>query len=118
MGRLGNNMEIHEVKKYMYVIVRNDLSSSYKMVQGSHALANFAVFLPDLFKEWDNNYLIFLGTPNFISLKKWWVYLSEPFFRLRKVAWYEPDLEGQMTAICLCAKDFRNLETIINLPLA
>ena len=39
----------------MYIIVRSDLSETYRMIQGAHALAKFALDYPDEFQKWESN---------------------------------------------------------------
>jgi hypothetical protein len=85
--------------KRMYVIVRRDLSETYRLVQGSHALAAFALQHPNDFKEWKNHYLIVLSVRNLIELRK---YIFKKWY-LNHSIFYEPDLENQPTALaCYC----------------
>jgi hypothetical protein len=80
----------------MYVLVRNDLSSTYKLVQGYHALSQYAMEHPSLFQEWNNTTICVLGIRNLIEMKMWQAKLLP-----KKVIsyFYEPDLDGQITAI-------------------
>jgi hypothetical protein len=83
--------------KKMYVLVRKDLDAVYRMVQGSHALAQFLLRFPDLGKEWNNTTIVFLGERNEDSL-------SLTAFKLKKkgkvfAEFYEPDLKYQLTSI-------------------
>ena len=48
--------------KKMYVLVRKDLPSTYRMVQGAHAVAEYLLRYPDT--EWKNGTLVFLGVPD------------------------------------------------------
>jgi hypothetical protein len=102
-------MDIKDNKK-MYIICRNDLSSSYKMVQGAHALAKYAIEYPKEFKKWNNGYLIFLAVPNLKALEDSclsFCYCNASYFR-------EVDLYLQLTAIAYYGEgDF-----LSNLPLA
>jgi len=82
----------------MYVLVRRDLDSQYRNVQGGHALALFALEHPDLFKTWNNETLIYLGVSNLITLRAWAEKIKVPFSLFK-----EPDLDGQETALaCYC----------------
>jgi len=81
----------------MYVLVRNDLAQTYRIVQGSHALAQYALTMPDIFKQWNNNTIIYLGVKNLIDLKEWKVKLEK--LQKKHCSFYEPDLENQLTAI-------------------
>jgi peptidyl-tRNA hydrolase len=92
----------------MYVLVRQDLAETYRMVQGAHAVAqysyaamkgitdkDYSVFT-SLYKTWNNQYLIFLGVPNLIALREWRDKLQcKPVL----CCFSEPDLDGQETAI-------------------
>jgi hypothetical protein len=85
------------IKPRMYVLVRKDLSTVYGAVQGAHAVAQYALEHPEEFKQWGNEYLIFLGVRNLMDLRYWGVRLKEnckvcSVFR-------EPDLDNQETAI-------------------
>jgi len=80
----------------MYIITRKELSDSYRMVQGAHALAQYGLEHPNEFEKWNNKFLIFLGT-----------FLPESLIELRKrlsiegiktSSFHEPDLDNQMTA--------------------
>jgi hypothetical protein len=81
----------------MYVLVRADLSETYRIVQGTHAVAQFGLDYPESFKSWNNSTIVFLRVRNLIELKKWHAKIS----LLSKVhrCFHEPDLEGQLTAI-------------------
>lgn len=48
--------------KKMYVIVRNNLPVKYRMVQGTHAVAEFLLCGPKT--EWDNGTLVFVSVPD------------------------------------------------------
>lgn len=80
----------------MYVLVRGDLSESYRLVQGSHALAQYALDYPEQFKSWNNSTIIFLKVRNLIELKAWHGKLHD--IKIHR-CFHEPDLEGQLTAI-------------------
>jgi hypothetical protein len=104
-----NNKQIR-----MYVLVRQDLAETYRMVQGTHAVAAYALDgirelnlirktgtgsspAASLFNTWNNEYLICLGVPNLISLKDW----CDKLIHSGKMykSFYEPDLDNQITAI-------------------
>lgn len=94
----------------MYVLVRLDLAETYRIVQGSHALAQFALDNPTLFSMWKNGTIVYLGVRGLKDLKGWLPKLSEankyysPF--------YEPDLDGQLTGIACydTGEIFKNLK--------
>lgn len=82
----------------MYVLVRKDLDDMYAGVQGGHALAEYSkVGDCDLYDEWNNGTLIYLGVPNEIALMNWKDKLNRK--KKKVVAFYEPDLDDELTAI-------------------
>lgn len=91
--------------------MRNDLAETYRIVQGSHALAQFALEFNVKFRLWNNSTIIFLATRNLIELKEFEIILN----RLRKdfTSFREPDLNGQLTAIACYdnGQIFKNLRT-------
>jgi hypothetical protein len=82
------------------------------MVQGAHALSQYSLDYSDKFKEWNNQYLIFLSVYNLIALREKYAYLIEKGIGVS--VFKEPDLEGQMTAIAFY--DYGN--HVKDLPLA
>jgi len=89
-----------ELQKRMYVIVRGDLSSSYRMVQGAHALAEFQLKYPEEWLEWNNHTLIFLMVPNLRALRMLVYGRTEKNNGELGVVFQEPDLDCQLTAMC------------------
>ena len=100
------------IKKKMYVLVRKDLSETYRCVQGSHSLAQYALEHPREFKEWNNTTLIFLAIWNLVELRSWIIKLKQR----KKVfsVFCEPDLDGHQTAIACYDAGFifRKLHTV------
>lgn len=85
-------------QKKMYVLVRKDLPETYRILQGSHAIAEYSLRGdPELYKEWNNHILVYLGVPNEDVLKLWALKLTDK--DKRWVGFCEPDLKGQLTAI-------------------
>jgi hypothetical protein len=81
----------------MYLILREDLA--YKYIQGGHALANFALSFPNLFKEWNNQYLICLSVFNGLALNNLRIQLI--LNSVTHTKFIEPDLESEIpTALC------------------
>lgn len=80
----------------MYVLVRKDLSETYRMVQGAHALAQFALEHPEEFARWNNETIVFLSVRNYKELKNIYCELLK---RKTSSGFYESDLEDQLTAI-------------------
>jgi len=91
----------------MYVLVRRDLSETYRIVQGSHALAKYALEHYEPFQQWGNETIIYLGVQNLISLREWNLKLA----KAGKIfsTWREPDLDHQETALA-CYDDGRIFE--------
>jgi hypothetical protein len=50
--------------KRLYLILRLDLSESYRCCQGCHALAAFGLQHPSLFAVWNNETISMLGVRN------------------------------------------------------
>lgn len=96
IGTLFGRYKMPEQPK-MYVLVRMDLSETYRMVQGAHALAQYALDQPVLFRIWGNGTIVFLGVRNLIELRKWETTLEMKGRRLS--SFWEPDLDDQLTAI-------------------
>ena len=81
----------------MYLVLREDLA--FKFVQGGHSLASFALEHPELFKEWNNRYLICLSVFNGLALRTLRDQLLEK--KVTFSQFVEPDLESLLpTAIC------------------
>jgi hypothetical protein len=80
------------------VVTRQDLTPAQQAVQGAHAALSFAVTYPDVTRDWydDGQVLVLLAAPD-----ERWLALTE--LRLdgyKTVSFHEPDLDGQLTAIC------------------
>ena len=87
------------------------------MVQSMHSLADFAHELPQFFKSWkdNSNYLISLATQDEQSLETYYNKLRACGAPI--VAFREPDINNQLTAICFYGlPHYRKL--VSNLPLA
>jgi hypothetical protein len=100
------------VEPRMYIIVRRDLSETYRMVQGSHALAEYALKFPNQFKQWNNGYLIFLSVFNLNALRDLNISLCGKGVDF--TTFCEPDLDNQETAIAI----FDTGKLVKGLPLA
>lgn len=82
----------------MYVLVRKDLDATYRVVQGSHAVIEYALRGDtEKFIKWNNGTVLFLGVRNEGALISW----LEKIEKTNKscTSWFEPDMRGQMTAI-------------------
>jgi len=67
------------------------------MVQGAHALAEYAIKFPNQFHQWNNGYLIFLSVFNLKALKD----LRLNLYDKDAAVFCEPDLDNQITAIAI-----------------
>ena len=95
--------------KSMYILVRKDLTQIYKIVQGAHALAQYALENTQLFNEWKNETIVFLDVNDEKSLLKW----KDKLFYSDKVisTFREPDIDNQLTAIA-CYDDGEMLKNL------
>lgn len=95
----------------MYVLVRKELDPMYRGVQGTHAVARYALEYPEKLKEWNNEDLIFLGVRFPTGIERWADKLDEK--GLLYSVFYEPDLRDEPTALaCYCTGEiFRSLPT-------
>lgn len=93
----------------MYVLVRKDLDCSYRLIQGSHALAQYAIDHPIDFQRWGNGTIVFLSVRNLFEIKAWCKKIEELGSPLS--LFQEPDLENQPTAIAYYGygEPFKNL---------
>lgn len=91
----------------MYVIVRQDLDSTYRMVQGAHALSQFAIDYPKTFLKWNNQTIVFLSVKHEGQLYKLSNKLSE--LNIDSSIFYEEDLDGEGTSLA-CYSDSDILE--------
>ena len=97
-------------KKKMYVLARKDLDPVYGCVQAGHALAAYSIKGDqDLFQNWGNSDLIYLGASNENTLKLWTKKLTE--MKKAWVGFWEPDLQNQLTAVACISTEgtFKNL---------
>lgn len=92
------------MKKFWQVklvtVTRKDLSAGYQLVQSGHAIAEWIKQFPQEFAEWNkqSNYLISLSTDNEQTLKDLYNELKSNGAHV--VAFYEADIDNQMTSIC------------------
>lgn len=88
------------IKHRMYVVVRQDLA--FKFVQGSHALAQFALEHPHEFKKWNNETIVFLEVFNGLLLEKVHGDLINKNMWAKTSTFIEPDLKSNLpTAFCV-----------------
>jgi len=80
----------------MYVLVRDDLSTVYKCVQGLHAAIEYYETGNDT--DWHNDTVVTLAVPNERRLREW-AWMLQYKHKKKFVPFFEPDLHGQMTSI-------------------
>ena len=92
------NKVLMQVK--LVTITRKDLTAGYQLVQSGHAIAEFVQQFPDKFAEWkqQSNYLISLSVDNEEKLQRLFYKLQDNGADV--VAFTEPDINDQLTAIC------------------
>lgn len=106
-----------QVQEKLVTVTRNDLPQGVQLAQSAHAIADFAHDLPIFFKSWKNNsnYIVALATQDEQSLLK--IYEKLKTRGAPVVAFREPDIGDQLTAICFYGiPEYRRITS--NLPLA
>lgn len=103
--------------KHLYVVTRRDLFPGYQGVQSQHALAEFAFQYPEEFRTWrrESNYLAWLSVRDEDELKKLALKIGRAGVKL--VAFFEPDVMFQMTAIAI-EPSVKSAKLLTTLPLA
>lgn len=94
----------------MFILVRKDLSQIYRIVQGAHALAQYALEHTQLFNEWNNHTIVFLDVNGENSLYKW---NDKLHYSGKDISvFHEPDIGNQVTAIACydSGEIFKNLQ--------
>ena len=85
------------MRNKLIVILRSDLEPAYASVQGGHAIASFCLEHPDLAREWNNEYLIFVQVKNIFRLEDWIYKLKS--YEIPFSSFTEPDLGDALTSI-------------------
>lgn len=98
--------------KRMFIIVRKDLDLVYRMVQGGHALAQFALEHREIFNQWNNGYLIFIEVEQLDDLRNLSAKLS--FKDIEFSIFFEPDI-NEITALA-CYESVNVFKKNTNLP--
>lgn len=95
-------MKQHQIHR-LITITRNDIPAGYQIAQSGHAVAQYFLDYPDLAKQWNNNYFISLSIDTEQKLQKLLFDLIECGISVS--AFYEPDIENQLTSICFGETD-------------
>lgn len=83
----------------MYLILREDLT--YKYIQASHALAQFALEHPFEFNEWNNSFIICLSVFNGKALDELLTKFKDDIFKYRnKNNIYTQTFELDVASLC------------------
>ena len=85
--------------KVLFILVRGDLPKTYRMVQGAHAVAAFALECPKSFREWMNGKIVFVRVRDLKELM-FSILGDEPGAVFR-----EPDLGREATAAAVYADE-------------
>ena len=106
--------------EFVTIIVRDDLTQGYKVVQSAHALADFAVKFESEFKKWQqgSNYLCCLeATTDKIER----IISKLDSLDIKYQEFIEPDIGNQITSVAIEAisrqqhrKLFRNLKLTLS----
>lgn len=85
----------------MVLVTRRDLTPGYQAVQPAHALAEFAIKHPKVFKNWQVNQknLVVLSVANELALND--LYNKAQGMKIKSVLFKEPDIGNESTAVCL-----------------
>jgi hypothetical protein len=90
----------------LYVLSRRDLDCSSPAVQSGHCVAEFCL-RSDSATQWNNQTLVYLEVENLEKLE-WWCFKLER----KNINWTEfrePDLNNELTAICVLLEEDNNV---------
>jgi len=89
------------MKDKIYIVVRGDLSPGAKACQGLHAFREYIRNFPEEELSWYNNsnHVCFLSTKGQNELNRLYGALLYEGFNV--VAFLEPDMDHELTAICV-----------------
>ena len=84
----------------LVTVTRKDISAGYQIIQTAHSVAEFAHHFPNQFKDWKtiSNYVISLSIDNEEKLQRLFYKLQDNGADV--IAFTEPDINNQLTAIC------------------
>lgn len=91
------------------MVTRSDLSTGDQAVQAAHAAIDFCFEHPDVAKGWhDSNHLVLLVVDDELRLWR----LSEGAGDLLHTRFFEPDLDGALTAACFEPRARKHLSNL------
>ena len=96
----------------LYIVVKKTLGAGLKMAQACHAMALFRETFRDIYDRWyaESNNIVVLEEPDLEQLAR---SLEEQGYR--NTLFLEPDLDDELTALCVEPDAWKQLST---LPLA
>jgi len=83
----------------LYVLVRQDLSAEQQSVQAGHAVAQFCLTYPEI---WKNHILIYLSVNDYSDLNAWKKWIS--LYEKKYVVFYEPYYQEE-TALAVSSSE-------------
>lgn len=97
-----------QTNKKLYVLVSDKLYPIYGAVQGGHAVAQYMLDNSRKRNKWRNQTIVYLSC----DIKKTKIKLD--IRELEYSAWYEPDLNNELTAIAIFDEGniFKNLKLL------
>src|SRR5574343_1751800 len=99
--------------KKMYIFVRLDLDNVYRMVQRTHALAQFALDFPEEFRQWNNSTIVFVKIKS--EYKMMDVIFHVDRNKLPFATFNEPDIGLELTSVaCYCDEDYMKSYQLAN----
>ena len=103
----------------LYIITRRDMSPGAQFAQGVHAKDVFSFEHPETNRAWyeQSNYICCLSVANEEELRQLYADSQFATFYIESSAWYEPDKNGEMTAVAL-SPGLYTKELCKTLPLA
>lgn len=99
------------------MVVREDLSPGYQLVQSNHAVVEFTLKYRRIVKKWNksSNYISSLSVPNEMKLLGLANLLKEN--GIKCTIFYEPDINNKATALVIQPGE-KSSKLCSNLPLA
>ena len=112
---MNNETQLGQICNRLIIISRKDLSPGAQNAQSLHAISQFALDHPAVFKAWNNQYVVSLSVLDENHLGNLLAKIES--HGIPASAFYEPDLNFELTAICLEATE-KASKLVSSLPLA